>query len=366
MSEKEEEEGRRKKEEGKGRRMNAWLANSNQWLRTNLFNSPFNTLVTLLIGYLLLQLIPFLFSWLIIDSAINSTAEECRQASGACWSFIQEKWLFIIFGRYPAEAYWRPALAMFGFLLLVVFSKDSRRWNKQLGLAWFVFIVFSILLITGGWFGLPKVDNDLWGGLLLTLILSTAGIVCAYPLGILLALGRRSKLPAIKSLCVIYIEFIRGVPLITLLFMASIMLPLFLPDGMNINNLLRAQLAIILFSAAYLAEVVRGGLQAIPKGQLEASVALGLSAVQALRFVILPQALRVVVPATVSTFISIFKDTSLVLIIGLMDLMLSAKTATIDTTWRGFSTEAYLFTAAIYFVFCFSMGRYSRRLEVKT
>jgi len=346
--------------------MNSRLANTTQWLRTNLFNSPFNTLVTLLVGYLLVQLIPFLFSWLVVDSAFNTTAEECRQASGACWSFIQEKWLFIVFGRYPAEYYWRPTTAIIGFLLLVVFSKDSRRWNKPLALAWFVFIVFSTLLISGGWFGLPKVDYDLWGGLLLTLILSTTGIVCAYPLGILLALGRRSKLPAIKSLCVLYIEFIRGVPLITLLFMASIMLPLFLPDGVNINNFLRAQIAIILFSAAYLAEVVRGGLQAIPKGQYEASAALGLNTVQTLRYVILPQALKIVVPATVSTFISIFKDTSLVLIIGLMDLMLSTKTATIDATWLGFSTEAYVFTAAIYFVFCFSMGRYSRKLEVAT
>jgi general L-amino acid transport system permease protein len=209
------------------------------------------------------------------------------------------------------------------------------------------------------------VDTERWGGLPLTLILSICGMAFAFPLAILLALGRRSKLPAIRVLCVSYIELIRGVPLISLLFMASVMFPLFLPEGMNINKLLRAQIAIIMFAAAYLAEVVRGGLQSLPKGQYEAADALGLSYWQAQRLIILPQALRITIPPLVNTLIGMFKDTSLVVIIGLYDLMNSAKLAITDAAWRGSSIEAYVFVSVIYFCFCYFMSKYSQNLELR-
>jgi general L-amino acid transport system permease protein len=211
--------------------------------------------------------------------------------------------------------------------------------------------------------GLPYVENERWGGLILTLLLSTVGLAAAFPLSILLALGRRSTLPVIRALCLVYIELIRGVPLISLLFMASVMLPLFLPAGVTIDKLARAQIALILFAAAYLAEVVRGGLQAIPRGQYDAAAAIGLGYWGAMASVILPQALRIAVPPLVNTFVGFFKDTSLVLIIGLFDLLSTIKVALTEPAWSGFGVEAYLFAALVYFVFCYAMSRYSRRFE---
>jgi general L-amino acid transport system permease protein len=219
------------------------------------------------------------------------------------------------------------------------------------------------VLMWGGVLGMPYVPQERWGGLPITLILATFGLAFAFPLAILVALGRRSKLPAIKALCVLYVELIRGVPLISLLFMASVMFPLFLPEGMNIDKLLRAQIAIILFAGAYLAEVVRGGLQALSKGQYEAAEALGLSYWQKTGFIILPQALRLVIPPLVNTFIGFFKDTSLVLIIGIFDLLTAGKTAIIEPMWQGFAVEVYVTIGLIYFVFCFAMSQYSAKLE---
>jgi general L-amino acid transport system permease protein len=216
----------------------------------------------------------------------------------------------------------------------------------------------------GGVLGLSPVSEDYWGGLPLTLILATFGLAFAFPLAILVALGRRStKLPAVKLLCVLYVELIRGVPLVALLYMASVMFPLFMPEGVNIDKLLRAQIAIILFAAAYLAEVIRGGLQALPKGQAEAADALGLSYWKKTGLIILPQALRLVIPPLVNTFIGFFKDTSLVLIVGLFDLLYMGKVALSDPPWQSFSTEVYLMLAVIYIAFCFAMSQYSRGLE---
>jgi general L-amino acid transport system permease protein len=215
----------------------------------------------------------------------------------------------------------------------------------------------------GGVFGLSHVENERWGGLILTLLLSTFGIGLAFPLAILLALGRRSTMPLIRVLSTGYIEIVRGVPLISVLFMASVMLPLFLPGGFAIDKLLRAQLAMILFAAAYLAEVVRGGLQALPRGQEEAAQALGLSYWQRHRFVILPQALRIAIPPMVNTFIGFFKDTSLVVIIGLFDLLTTIKVSLNEPAWTGFGVEAYFFAALVYFIFCYPMSRYSQALE---
>jgi general L-amino acid transport system permease protein len=236
-------------------------------------------------------------------------------------------------------------------------------WRWWLVFVWLAGLTVIGVLMWGGVFGLPYVENERWGGLILTLLLATFGIALAFPLSILLALGRRSDLPVIRALCVGYIELIRGVPLISVLFMASVMLPLFLPPGLTMDKLARAQIALVLFAAAYLAEVVRGGLQAIPRTQYEAAEAIGLGYWGQMRFVVLPQALRIAVPPLVNTFIGFFKDTSLVLIIGLFDLLSTIKVSLTDPAWAGFSVEAYLFAAAVYFVFCFAMSLYSRRLE---
>ncbi len=235
-------------------------------------------------------------------------------------------------------------------------------WKWWLGAIWILGLTAIGILMWGG-LGLPYVENERWGGLILTLLLTTFGLAFAFPLSILLALGRRSTLPVIRGLCVAYIELIRGVPLISLLFMASVMLPLFLPAGVSVDKLLRAQIALILFAAAYLAEVVRGGLQAVPGHQYESAAALGLGYWEQMSYIILPQALRIAVPPLVNTFIGFFKDTSLVLIIGLFDLLSTIKVSLNDPAWTGFGVEAYIFAALVYFVFCFAMSQYSRRLE---
>jgi general L-amino acid transport system permease protein len=249
------------------------------------------------------------------------------------------------------------------FVAMIAASCDRRLWGRRLLLLWLVGLAAVGVLMWGGVFGLRYVDSLLWSGLPLTLILTVVGVLFAFPLGILLALGRRSELPAVRAICVAYIELVRGVPLITVLFMASVMLPLFLPTGITIDKLLRAQLAFILFAAAYLAEVVRGGLQAIPQGQIEAANALGLNYWQRTRLIVLPQALSLVIPPLVNTFIGTFKDTSLIIIIGLFDLLGTVNAALADPNWQGFHLEAYVFAGAIYFVFCFFMSRYSLMLE---
>jgi general L-amino acid transport system permease protein len=239
-----------------------------------------------------------------------------------------------------------------------------RFWRKELVLIWIGTLALIGLLMWGGVLGMAYVPQDSWGGLPITLILATFGLAFAFPLAVLVALGRRSTtMPAVKLLCVLYVELIRGVPLISLLFMASVMFPLFMPAGVNVDKLLRAQIAFILFAGAYLAEVVRGGLQALPKGQAEAADALGLAYWQKTGLIILPQALRLVIPPLVNTFIGFFKDTSLVLIIGLFDLLTMGKVALSDPPWQSFTTEVYIFLAVIYAMFCYAMSRYSRGLE---
>lgn len=334
------------------------------WLRASLFSSPLNTLLTVLVAWLLLMAVPALIDWLFISANFNAqNAQECRQSGGACWAFIAEKHRLILFGVYPYDEQWRPLLASIILIAVIVCSCIRWFWKPFLGVIWIVALVVVGILMWGGVFGLSHVENSRWGGLPLTLILATFGIAVAFPFGLLLALGRRSHMPAVKALCVVYIELIRGVPLISLLFMSSVMLPLFLPEGFSIDKLLRAQIAIILFAAAYVAETVRGGLQAIPKGQYEGADSIGLSYWLQMRKIILPQALKVVIPPLVGIFISLFKDTSLVVIIGIFDLTQAAKTAVADAAWRGFSTEAYLFIAFIYFIFCYSISRYSQSLE---
>jgi general L-amino acid transport system permease protein len=246
---------------------------------------------------------------------------------------------------------------------LLFYSRNRDHWKKPLAYAWILGLFLMGLLMKGGLFGLSSVETSKWGGLPLTLTLSVIGLTLAYPLGIVFALGRRSKMPVVKTLCVLYIELIRGVPLISLLFMSSVVFPLFLPEGVTINNILRAQVAIILFTAAYIAEVVRGGLQAMPRGQYEAADSIGLNYFLTMRLVILPQALKIVIPPSVQQLISAFKDTSLVVIIALFDVLRTTQTVLSDPKWMGFSAEAYIFVALIYFLCCFFMSNYSRRLE---
>ncbi len=335
------------------------------WLRNNLFNTWYNAILTVLVLALLGSAIPPFVDWLFINAhGLDASSAVCRKDnSGACWGFIGEKLRFILFGTFPYDQQWRPLLTIVIFITLLVASCDRRFWKPWLGLVWIAGFLSVAVLMWGGVLGLTPVENTLWGGLPLTLILSVIGLAVAFPAAILLALGRRSNMPAVKVLCVTYIELIRGVPLISLLFMASVMLPLFLPNGVSIDKLLRAQIAFIMFAAAYMAEAIRGGLQAIPKGQYEAADGLGLSYWQKMLKIILPQALAIAIPPLVNTFISFFKDTSLVIIIGLYDLLGAGKAALSDPSWRGFYREAYLFVGVIYWIFCFSMSKYSQKLE---
>ena len=333
------------------------------WVRTNLFKGWFNTLLTIITVYLLWIIVPPLISWAFIDSLWYSTGAECKQIDGACWSIIPANIRFIIFGFFPYDQQWRPLIAMVLLIGLLFFSRNRNHWKKYLIYTWLIGLFLMGLLMRGGLFGLSPVESTKWGGLPLTLLLSVFGLTAAYPLGVILALGRRSKMPAIRMLSVIYIELIRGVPLISLLFMSSVVFPLFLPEGVNINNIIRAQVAIILFTAAYIAEVVRGGLQAIPRGQYEAAESLGLNYYLTMRLIVLPQALKIVIPPSVQQLISAFKDTSLVVIIALFDVLRTTQTVLSDPQWMGFSAEAYIFVALIYFLCCFFMSNYSRRLE---
>jgi len=333
------------------------------WARANLFNGIFNSILTIVIIFLLWKIVPPFFRWAFIDSVWSTTGTACREANGACWSVIWSNLRFIIFGFFPYESQWRPFVAMLILFGLLFYSRDRNHWSKYLGYGWIVGLFVMGLLMRGGLFGLASVESTQWGGLPLTLLLSVFGLTAAYPLGVVLALGRQSQMRGVKWICIVYIEAIRGVPLISLLFMSSIIFPLFLPEGVTFNKILRAQVAIILFTAAYIAEVVRGGLQGMSKGQYEAAESMGLNYYLTMRLVILPQALKIVIPPTVSILISAFKDTSLVVIIALWDLLKTTQSVLSNPEWMGFSREAYFVVAILYFLGCFSMSNYSRKLE---
>lgn len=333
------------------------------WIRENLLSTPFNTALTMLgIAFLFWVLPPFI-QWSIIDANfVGSTKADCT-GHGACWVFIREKLNLFIYGFYPETEYWRMNLT---FALFFVFGAIFKYFGKTIFIKLAVFTVYPIVaffLISGGYFGLETVPTDKWGGLSLTIIVAAVGIVAAFPIGIVLAFGRQSKLPIIKSASVAYIEFIRGVPLITLLFMASVILPLFFPEGLTFDKLLRALIGITMFQSAYIAEVIRGGLQAIPKGQYEAADSLGLSYWQKMLLVILPQALKVSIPNLVGASIALFKDTTLVLIIGLFDLLAMVHLTGSDASWLGYETEGYVFVTVLFWLFCFSLSKYSKILE---
>ena len=333
------------------------------WLRENLFNSKINSLLTLIALFILWKTVPPLISWAITDATWSLASTPCTtEKTGACWTFIFVKFRVLMLGLYPEQFLWRPVLA-FGVVVLVSGVTTLRLLRtRSLIIIWFFLPLPLFFLINGG-IGLEVVDQSLWGGLMLSTGLAAIGIILSIPLGILLALGRRSDMVVVKSLCVGIIESIRGVPLITILFMASVMLPMFLPQGININNLLRVQLGIILFSSAYIAEVVRGGLQAIPPGQIEAAVSLGLKRWTVTCFVVLPQALRHVIPSLIGRCVALFKDTSLVIIVGLLDFLGMIKASAQDPEWLGYDAEAYVFCAFIYWIICFSMSQYGKSIE---
>jgi len=336
------------------------------WIRANLFGDWRSSATTIAIVALAVYVLPGLVNWAVLNAVLAPNAETCQAArgTGACWGVIVEKFRLIIFGRYPYEQQWRPEVATILLVALLILSCIRTFWKPWLVVLWIAVVPAFFVLMGGGVLGLEAVTTDQWGGLPLTIMLATFGIILAYPISIVVALGRRSAMPAIRTLCIIYIELIRGVPLISVLFMASFMFPLFMPVGKSPDVLLRVLVGITLFSAAYLAEVVRGGLQAIPKGQIEAAQSLGLSYWQTQRKIVLPQALAMVVPGIMNSFIAIFKDTSLVTIVSLYELTGALGLAlNSDADWRPFKIEGYLFITAVYFVFCFAMSRYSLWIE---
>lgn len=335
------------------------------WLRKNLFGNWYNSLLTLAAAWVVWAAASAFVKWAIVDGSFAAGPESCKGISGACWGFIREMWPLFMVGTYPASERWRPAVALLVILALGA-ATVSRRTRSIPGFWWLwpVGLLAAFMLVRGSdWIGLSMPETTRWGGLMLTLILTLVGIAVAFPFSIVLALGRRSRMPVIRAICVAYIELIRGVPLITILFMASFMLPLFFPSGLNFDKVLRAQVGIILFSAAYLAEVVRGGLQGVNKGQLEAAGALGLSYWHTMGLIVMPQALRIVIPPLTGTFIALLKDTSLVAIVGLFDLLGMASQAVANPRWLGKLIEAYVFVGLIYFALCYGMSHFSRVLE---
>jgi general L-amino acid transport system permease protein len=343
------------------------------WIRANLLSSPLNVALTLVALYLVYLIFPPLIKFALIDAVwTGNDREACLvpagQEAGACWAYVAAKFSYFVYGSYTYEQRWRVDI----YFILTAVGVGWMLWldapRRGLGAVYF-FIIYPIVsfVLLSGWetIGLQTVDTSLWGGVLVTIIVSIVGIVFSLPFGILLALGRRSKLPTIRLASVIFIEVVRGVPLITVLFMANTMLPLFLPGNMTPDRLMRPLVGVALFASAYMAEVIRGGLQAIPKGQYEGAMAVGLGYWTMMRLIILPQALRIVIPGIVNVFIALFKDTTLVSIVGLFDLLRTVEATLTDPTWTTPTTRfsGYAFAAVFYFVFCYGMALYSRGIE---
>ncbi len=339
------------------------------WVRTNLFGSLSDGVLTLL-GLAAALLV----AWAVIDFAVlravwqGDSGEVCRiEGAGACWPYVTAFWKQFLFGRYPAEERWRAWLtfaAFFGLLAPLMIPRVP--FKRANALLFFVGLpIFAYVMLCGGSFGLVEVETTMWGGLLVTMVVAVTGIVCSLPIGILLALGRRSQMPVVRMLSIVFIEFWRGVPMITVLFMAANMLPLFMPEGVDVDKLLRALVGVAIFTAAYLAETIRGGLAAIPKGQYEGAMALGLGYWRMMGLIIMPQALKLVIPGIVNSFISLFKDTTLVLIVSIFDLLGMIQGSRNDPIWSSPTTGAtgYLVAAVIFWCFCFGMSRYSQWME---
>ncbi len=337
------------------------------WLKSNLFSGPTNIALTILAAYFLYKIIPPLFHWAVLDAVVDAGhRNECREiGSGACWAVVVIRFEQFMYGFYPEHLRWRANLAFVMMLLaLVPVLYDNLPWRKYLLWYSLAFPFIGFFMLWGG-LGLEPVESAKIGGFMLTVVIGVTGIVVSLPIGIVLSLGRRSKMPIVRSLSIIFIEFFRGVPLITLLFVASTLLNYFMPPGTYIDLLLRVIVMVILFASAYMAEVIRGGFAAIPKGQFEAADALGLNYQKSMRLIILPQALKISIPGIVNTFIGLYKDTTLVVIVGLLDPLGISRAVLADSAWQGLSTELYIFIAVGFFISCFAMSRYSLYLERK-
>ena len=336
-----------------------------EWVRKNLFSSVFNSILTLIVLALAALILPPLFRWAVTHATLWGADRKACTGDGACWTFIRVRFPRLIYGSYPTEEYWRPNLAfiLLAALCVPVLRDDMRhRWVYVL-LLLVVFPVVAAILLSGGVLGLSFVNTTLWGGLMLDVIVSFVVVSGSLPIGIVLAFGRRSRLPIVRMLSVVYIEVWRGVPLLTVLFMSTVVVPLFLPQDVTVSRLVRAMAALVMFNAAYMAEVVRGGLQGIAAGQEEAADSLGLHWVQAQALVVLPQALRIIVPGIINTVVDLFKDTTLLTIIGLFDLLGAVELALKDPAWLGFATEGYVFSAVVFFFCCYAMSSYGRSME---
>ena len=337
------------------------------WARQNLFSTWYNIVLTFLAIWIVWEAVPPVIAWAFVDANWVGTSRDACTGDGACWVFIKEWFGQLIYGRYPIEERWRIDL---GAVILIVSAATLfvPRFPYKLWMSVFLLFGYPIIaffLFSGDAFGLEWVGTSVWGGLFLTLVIALVGCVMALPIGVVLALGRRSDMPVVRAVCVAFIELWRGVPLITVLFMASVMFPLFVPEGLTIDKLLRALIGVMLFQAAYLAEVIRGGLQAIPRGQYEGAQALGLNYSKMMVLIILPQALKLVIPGIVNSFIALLKDTTLVLIIGLFDFLGMIQSAGTNPDWLGFAVEGYVFAAFVFWIMCFSISRYSLHLERK-
>jgi general L-amino acid transport system permease protein len=346
------------------------------WLRASLISTPFNVILTVLTVLLLFWMLRETIQFTLIDAVWTGQdrdaclSEVQKREIGACWPFVWERFSYFIYGSYPIPQRWRVDVFFFLLAIGVIWLLWLEAPRRDLGAVYFfVFFPIASFILLTGWeaVGLPNVDTTLWGGLLVTIVVAAVGIVVSLPLGVLLALGRRSRMPAVRLFSVIFIEFVRGVPLITVLFMASVMLPLFVPDAWSPDKLVRALVGIALFASAYMAEVVRAGLQAIPKGQYEGAMAVGLSYAQMMRLVVLPQALTVTIPNIVNTYIGLFKDTTLVFIVGIFDFLRTIEVSRIDPKWATpvTSTTGYVIAAVVYFAFCYGMSRYARAMEAR-
>ena len=346
------------------------------WMRENLFSSAFNIGLTILIVLFLAWVIPELLKFLVLDavwsgSDRNACLESVQHREiGACWPFVWERLPYFIYGSYPIPQRWRVDIFFAMLAIGIVWLLWLNAPRRDLGaIYFFVVLPISSFVLLTGWsaIGLQPVNTVLWGGVLVTIVVASVGIVFSLPLGILLALGRRSRMPAVRSLSVIFIEFVRGVPLVTVLFMAGVMLPLFVPESISPDKLVRALVGIAIFASAYMAEVVRAGLQAIPKGQFEGAMAVGLGYSQMMRLIILPQALKITIPNIVNTYIGLFKDTTLVFIVGIFDLLRTIEVARIDPKWATpvTSTTGYAVAAIFYLIFCYGMSRYARAMEAR-
>ena len=333
------------------------------WLRQNLFSSVSNTILTLVSVYLLSLAIPVILDWAFLSSQVSGDTRFDCKVEGACWAWLDQRFGQFLFGFYPEGERWRVILA-FILLFPALIPWLTQGVPGQRYLRWFsvAYPAIATILLAGG-LGLQEIPTDKFGGFMLNLIVGLSGIVLSLPVGILLALGRQSKLPLIRWFSIGFIEAIRGVPLITLLFVSNILLPIFLPPDMTLDSIVRVIIMVTAFASAYMAEVIRGGLQAIPSGQYEAAHAMGLNYWKSMRLIVLPQALRISIPGIVNTFIGLFKDTTLVIVIGLFDILGIANAMVSNPDWLGLSTETYVFVAVFFFAVCFSMSRYSMWLE---